>query len=320
MRRFTRFSPKKRIRFIVACLCILLIFPSWGVSQGEPESKQGPQVKTGWSPFVRGGYVYQPNSDIDTGGSFGVNRFFIEGGATYMPDYRRSLSVAIGYGYDDYGFSGSTGFGALSPWGNIQNIRLSVPMRYSFNRNWTVIAVPTLRATAESGANFSDGLTGGGFAGFSYRVSNRLSIGPGFGILTQIEDSPSLFPVLLINWKITDRLRLETGRGLGATQGPGLVLGWKASEKWSLLLGGRYERLRFRLDDTGVAPEGVGEDRSFPLYGGATYRFNKNFQASLLIGVELAGDLRLESVDGVDITDSTYDPAPFGGLSFSYNL
>ena len=158
--------------------------------------------------MFRGGYVHQPDSDIDTGGSFGVNRFFVEGGATYMPDYRRNVSVSIGYGYDDYDFSGQTGFGALSPWGNINNIRISVPFRYSFNRYWTAFVLPTLRTTVETGANLGDGITGGGFAGFTYRVSNRLSIGPGFGILSQIEDSPSLFPVLLINWKITDRLFL----------------------------------------------------------------------------------------------------------------
>jgi len=151
-------------------------------------------------------------------------------------------------------------------------------------------------------------------------VGDRLIIGPGFGALTEIEDDVSLSPVLLIDWKITDRLRLETGRGLGATQGPGLILGWQVTDSWNLSVGGRYERLRFRLVDTGVAPKGVGEDRSFPVFGGATYTFSRKLRASLLIGMELAGELRLENENGNRITDSSYDPAPFGGLSFSYNF
>jgi hypothetical protein len=152
--------------------------------------------------------------------------------------------------------------------------------------------------------------------GFAYRFGKRLTLGPGIGAVTQIEDDASIFPVLIVNWKITDRLSLETGRGLGATLGPGLTLNWQASAKWDIFLGGRYERLRFRLDDKGVAPGGVGDDRSFPLVGGATYRFGRRGDISLLSGFKLGGELRLEDEKGNRIADETYDPALFLGLTF----
>ena len=108
-------------------------------------------------------------------------------------------------------------------------------------------------------------MQGGGFVGVSWRINDRLTIGPGIGVISEIEDSPTVFPVLLIDWKITESLVLATGSGVGATLGPGLVLRYMATDKWSFYLGGRYEKLRFRLNADGPSPTGVGEDKSFPL-------------------------------------------------------
>ena len=137
--------------------------------------------------------------------------------------------------------------------------------------------VPSFRVTKESGADTGDATTGGGFAGFSYRFSDRLTIGPGIGVISQIEDSASVFPVLIIDWKISDSLSFSTGRGLGATLGPGLILNWEPYSKWTFSLGGRYERLRFRLDNDRIAPKGIGDDRAFPVFGGITYSFNRKW-------------------------------------------
>ena len=179
---------------------------------------------------------------------------------------------------------------------------------------------PTLRFTAESGADLGDSIQGGGFAGFSYRFSDRLTLGPGIGTVTQIEDSASVFPVILIDWKITDRLSLSTGRGTGATLGPGLALNWRASRQCGLFLGGRYERLRFRLADQGAAPHGVGEDRAFPIFGGINFTLNRRFQLGLIGGFELGGELSLDDEGGNSVVKESYDPAPFIGLSFSLRL
>jgi hypothetical protein len=279
-----------------------------------------PYGKIGWSTFLRGGYLYQSKTDIDNGGEFSVNRFFVQGGVTYSPQIRRSVSLALGYGYDGYDFSGSGRFGARQLWSDINSYRISAPVRWGFEDKWTLFFIPTLRFTAENGANLDDAAQGGGFAGFSYRFSDRLTLGPGIGALTQIEDSASVFPVILIDWKITDRLSLKTGRGTGATLGPGLVLDWRASEKWSLNLGGRYERLRFRLDDQGLEPGGVGEDRAFPIFGGINYTHSRRFQLSLVGGVEVDGKLSLYDKDGNDIVRESHDPALFIGLAFSLLL
>ncbi len=260
--------------------------------------------------------VRQFDTDMNAGGAFSVKRFFIQGGATHTPTPGRRVTISIGYGRHSYDFSGTAGLGGLAPWQDIDTLRFGLPVRYRFDDKYTMFILPTLRFAAESSASLDDGVSGGALGGISYRVSDRLSIGPGVGVLTGIEDSTDIFPIVLINWKITDRLSLETGRGLAATAGPGLTLNWRTHSKWRYLLGVRYEKLRFRLDENGPAPRGVGEDRSLPTFLGATYRFNPTTELTIVGGMELEGELRLDDNSGNRILEDEHEDAAFLALSF----
>jgi hypothetical protein len=308
---------------LIPCLVVLSLLPAHqSLGQGS-DGKNGPpaEPETKWSTFIRGGYVYQAETDMDnSNGSFTADRFFVQPGITYAPDHSHSYSLAVGYGYDGYDFEGERGFAAIQPWGDIHSLSLSASIRINKGSHWSFFMVPTIRTTGENGADTNDSLTGGGFAGFAYRVSERLTIGPGIGVITQIEDDASIFPVLIINWKITDRLSLETGQGLGATLGPGISLDWKATEKFHFTLGGRYEKLRFRLDDKTETPNGIGQDESFPVFGGITYNFSSDGRVSLIGGVETAGELQLEDQHGRVIEKQDYERAPFFGFSFYYRF
>ncbi|MHC4217114.1 MAG: hypothetical protein ACYSU7_01530 [Planctomycetota bacterium] len=287
-------------------------------AQDEPEPPQQPwSLEPGVDWRVEGAAVHQLDTNIEDGGSFAVTRLFIGGGADIVFDKQTSLSVGLGYGYDGYDFSGATGLGVTNPWNDIHSIRLGGMLRWAPDDRWTVFAAPTIRVAAERGADFGDAVFGGGFAGFSYKINDRLSIGPGFGALTQIEDDVTVFPVLLIDWKITDDLTLRTGRGLGATQGPGIVLAWEFAEAWELSFGGRYESQRFRLSDSGPVPNGVGEESSLPIYGGITWEPNANLSLSVLGGVNFAGRLELDDSGGNRVSSDNYDPAGFFGLVFT---
>jgi len=313
---------KGKINFYPACgmiisLFLLIAVPTIANARKTSERNAGLASKIGWSVVTRGGYVHQMDTDIDNGGSFSVNRFFVQGGPTYVSDKGTSISLAVGYGFDGYNFSGNTGFGGRKPWEDIHSLRFSIPLRWKINEQWTGFVSPTIRFTGEKEADFDNALTGGGFAGFSYRYGDRLTIGPGIGVLTQLEDSTRVIPILIINWKITDTLSLNTGRGIGATLGPGLTFDWRPSRVWSFLIGGRYERLRFRLDEKGTVPSGIGDDRSFPIFVGIAYSFTPMIRIGVLGGVEVGGELRLEDENGNTIIKENHDPAGFLGITFS---
>ncbi|MHC4998527.1 MAG: DUF6268 family outer membrane beta-barrel protein, partial [Planctomycetota bacterium] len=246
---------------------------------------------------------------------FEIDRFMAKISMINSIDQSNSYGFSFGYNYTDYSFSGSEGIAALKPWDDIHSIGFTVPIRMGLNDDWTMYAFPTIRSVTEDGADFGDGISGGALLGASRKINENLTMGPGLGVLSQIEDDPFVFPIFLIDWKISDTLSFGTGRGESATAGPGLFLYWRPDEQWLFNFGGRYEKLRFRLDDKGVAPDGVGEDRAFPLVAGATYYFNRQTSLTLTGGVLLGGQLKLEDDKGHKIIEEDYDPTPFIGIN-----
>jgi hypothetical protein len=273
-----------------------------------------------WQWTLEGGAVHQIETSLDAGGDMSVTGVFAGAGAARVFAGRWRVGAALGYGMWDYGFSGSSGFGGLDPWNRIHDFRVSAPIQYFANERWTVFAMPSLRFDAESGASLSDGMNGGLLAGATYRFSEALSIGPGVGVFTQIEDDAQLLPILLIDWQITDILSLETGGGSAASRGPGLQLRWQYSPRWQLALGSRYEKFRFRLDDSGPAPEGVGQEKAFPLYALAEFAIWRDAKLTLVGGAEVGASLRLEDASGNLIRDSDLSTAPFFGATFEVKL
>jgi hypothetical protein len=310
-----------KIDFLPITAGLLMCFPvADALSQPASENKARAGT-SGWSSIVRGGGIVQGETDLDDGGSFQSARFNIEAGHGYQWKGTNGVSLTLGYSYDGYDFSsGGSERGIGEPWDDIHTFSISAPIRYGINRQWSAFLVPSVRSTGESGANFSDTITGGVFAGASYRFGDRLTIGPGIGVIGQIEESATVFPVLIINWKITDTISLETGRGLAATLGPGLNFTYRPSERWWCMVGGRYEKLRFRLNSSGSVPGGVGEDRAFPLYGGCTYNVSPQSSINFIAGVELGGELSLENESGQRIVKESYDSAPFLGLTFNIRI
>jgi hypothetical protein len=265
---------------------------------------------------LQAGVVHQSSASLDEGGDMSAGRYFVSGGLGKVFGGRWRLGVSLNYGEDRYNFSGSNGFGALDPWDRTRELQFSMPLQYFTNQGWTVYAIPSVRFNAQSGASLNDGKIGGLIAGASYRVNDTLTIGPGVGVFSEIEDSTNFFPILIIDWKITDTLSLETGSGSAASRGPGLQLRWQTASNWEFAFGGRYEKTRFRLDDKGPAPDGVGQDKAFPLFALAEYALGKDTKVSLIGGAEVSASMRLEDSKGNLITDSNLSTAPFFGATF----
>ncbi|MEM0897881.1 MAG: hypothetical protein AAGJ79_13470 [Verrucomicrobiota bacterium] len=268
---------------------------------------------------LEAGYVHKFESGVDGGGDVSSDFFHLTGRAPLVLRDEFLISVSASYYFNDYSFSGGpTGsFASLKPWDSVHTFQVGGFTRWKFAENWELFAIPSIRSTGEGDADLSDTLSGGSLVGFSYTFSDRLKLGPGFGYITQLEDDASIFPIILVDWKITDALSLSTGPTVGASLGPGLSLNHQVTDSVRLSVGARYERFRFRLDkESRVSPNGIGEEKSVPVFAAIGWQATEFIEATILGGVGFGNELNLEDEQGSTIADSDYDTSPFLGVNF----
>jgi hypothetical protein len=264
-----------------------------------------------------GGLALQSSTDFsDIEGSFSVNRWFVGLGVNYAWNRRNALGLYVGGGNSKYDFDDRTTIGGGAPWEEIEDTRISLIGRFGFGEKGSFIIIPTARYNGEKDADTSEGRTWGLFAAAAWRLNENLTIGPGIGVFQRLEDGTRIFPVLAIDWNISERWNLSTGGGLASSQGPGLTLSYKLSKVWSFGLTSRYEKVEFRLDEDGTTPNGIGRDQSIPLVLSAVWEPNKNVKLAAFAGMEFAGKLKLKDAYGDLISESDYDTAPIYGGSF----
>jgi hypothetical protein len=190
-------------------------------------------------------------------------------------------------------------------------------VRFAPTERTTAIVIPSLRTYAESGASKGDGKSVGFIAGFSYRFSDTLSLGPGMGWFDDVGDETNAFPIILVDWQITDRWSLNTGRGLAASQGPGVTLNYKINDSWTTGVSARYENTRFSLKQLPGRTGTIGEDSSAPMLLVLDYSPWPMTSVSAVLGVELGASLSLEDDRGNEIAESDVDTAIVAGITFS---
>ncbi|MGA0266852.1 MAG: hypothetical protein ACO3KY_13260 [Lysobacterales bacterium] len=296
------------IRCVSAAALLLLAFP---VVAETPEP-------SGWSFSLDGGFAVQSEVDLDRdGGAFSNDRDFWSLGVDYRWNYRNSIGVSLGIGSTEYDFVSAPGSAAVGPWSDMDEWRVSLPSRWALGDTSTLFIIPSLRDYSEKGAA-GDGDTWSLLAGVAWRRSESLTIGPGLGVFSRLEDDARVFPILLIDWKLSERWELSTGQGLAASQGPGLTLGYQLSPQWRLGLTGRFEEIQFRLDETGVAPGGVGEDSSLPLIFTAAWSPSPQVRLAAFAGMKLAGELAVYDRSGDRLQRDDYDAAGIYGVTIEF--
>lgn len=278
------------------------------------EASAGPDAapdRTTW--LVDAGGAYQFRADLDGGGSVAEWRAVLGALARFDISPEVSVALNLGYQFDQFDFNGDTRLGP-DPWRNINTLGLGASFTWRPTPDWRLGIGPVLQLAGEAQADAGDALAGGGLVSVAYRFDDRLTLGATLILTTQIEDDFLVFPVPIVEWRITDDLRLSSSGGPTAILRGGLELSWTFAPTLQLGLGARYEKLRFRLADGAAVPNGVGEQNGVPLWLRLGWRPSAQSEIGIFTGVRLGAELTLDDSGGNELASADLDPALLLGL------
>lgn len=256
--------------------------------------------------FNAGGtYAFQADVDNDSGteGQVSVARVPVNAGVAYALDDTWRLTFDIESEFSWYDFDGA-GLGAGNP-GSLEtySVLLSPGASVRLNDRWAVRVGALFYVGAEFGAS-DESFTYGGLAGVRYQVSDTLAVTGGLIVITRLEDDPSIYPLIGLEWQITDKVRL-TARHLGGE------LAIDVCPEATITLGGAYEPREYRLDELGGRRGDVMRDNRVPIALGVAYHPCKTFEAYVRGGAVVWQEFTVDDEDGDRVSDVNTDPAPF---------
>ena len=287
-----------------------------GASQSALAQTSNQSPASGWRSFVTVAPFFQGDADLDGGGDFRKSGILFRGGASTTVGDGHRAGLTLNYGYTDYRFSSPTAFGGRAPWDDIHRIGLGVPLVFQGTNGWSYLVTPSVDLSMEDGADTGEAFEYGAVFAVAKRFDPDRQIGLGVGIFDTFEKT-SVFPFILVDWKLAERLRLVNPLAPGLTGGAGLELSYKLDDDWTLGAGGTYRSMRFRLDENGRFPNGIGEERGVVAFVHADRRFGA-LQLNVYAGAVFAGRLKVEDANGDTLVKEDFDPAPLVGASLSF--
>jgi hypothetical protein len=277
------------------------------------QTSAGPQP--GLQPSATITPWFQGSADVDGGGGFHASGAIFRASVNgpISGGHRAGLSVA--YDYTDYHFSSPAAFGPVAPWTDVQHVGLAAPFFFQGPSQWSLLVSPSVDYFKENDAGWSVALTYGAVLAASRSFGPDRRIGLGAGVFDRLEEV-SVFPFILVDWRLTERLRLVNPAQAGPTGGrPRAQLpprrrldarcGWGLPEH-SLSFARRRAISKWHWG---------GERHPGLLHAGG--RFGQSFAMDLYAGALLGGALRVEDSSGGELAEQDFDPAPLLGATVS---
>jgi hypothetical protein len=298
----------------LATVALVLLLPVALALAQDAEETLGEEALPQARVVGEAGYAYQGKADIDGGGDLRVNRFDVGllGRADLLEQFRWTNTFF--FAVNDYDFGGG-GFSSGDPWGTILTLRLVTRLRYQLNEQWGVSGGGVFMFSPETGADWGDSFTGGGLVGVDFRHSKTLFVSLGVAVVSQIEDDARVTPSVILNWLPHERWAVRVG-AVPASGGAAAAaeVAYRVAQPLEIGLGLLSHQRRFRLDDSGPAPDGVGEDNNLLLRLRLGWDITPQISLAFLGGVALGGEVQLDDRNGNRINKQDYDPAPYIGL------
>jgi hypothetical protein len=258
--------------------------------------------------------IYQFETDLESGGRFDVWRHSLRFDISRVIDRNWAVGVGLGFDYEQWNFSGISELAGADLWDEIFRPGISVPIFYTTGNKWRFGLIPSINSAGASGAKTDESLSYGAVLSAAYVFGPDLILGLGGGFFERLDQS-EVFPFVVINWKINDRLRLTNPFRAGPVGPAGLELIYASTDRWEMGVGGAYRSYRFRLDDSGVVTNGIGEVDFWAAFVRVGWQLGTYYRLDINAGALMSGSITIDDENGNELGQTDYDTAPFVGLT-----
>ncbi|MDP6987091.1 MAG: hypothetical protein QGG74_03495 [Phycisphaerales bacterium] len=260
---------------------------------------------------VEGGWAWQLRTDLtDTAaGRFTHDRGHLR--VRGRVPLRDDLELLLGARQqrDNFGFSDM-----VAPWSSINTTQFDAALQWQATERWQIYGGGMARWAAEQGGSLGDGFEGGGAIGGAYAFSKDLILGGGVGVQTQIEDDLLVYPIIVAEWKIAERLRLSTQLTTGWANQTGGEVVYAASDTVDIGVSAVFDYQRFRLSDDAPVAGGAGVTEALPVSFFVSIDLGPQARVTAFIGINAYGRLKTTDSASNDVWASDHDPAPVLGV------
>lgn len=309
-----------------ACLCVILglLLPVSAWAQFSMIGDPSPRFE--WRGQLETDFRTEFKTETDGGDEFESWRLGLAGDFGGPINESILIGVRAGYRYTDYDFHLDNAPGVPSvygsselprePWGSVNTVDLAPSTTILVGDRFSVLAAVPIRWSAETGAT-ENGFAAGISALVRWQITDTFRIGVGIGVTSQLEDDAETFPIVSLDWQISDAIEFRTEGSW--IQGGNAMLLWGPNKAVRVVFSAGYERNRFRLDDNGFRADrdGIGEVTAVPLEVGLRFRLYERAFFDFRFGLAVAGRLRVETDNGGKLYEEDYDPAPRIGLALT---
>jgi hypothetical protein len=303
-------TTTRSLRSLTAAALLAWGGPEDAIAQASPRPPEPRwQASATFTPWFQG------RADLAGGGGFEASGGMLRASVDGPIGNGHRAGLALSYDYTDYAFSSPGVFG-VAPWTDVHHVGLAVPILLQGPGKWSLLASPSVDYFMEDGADWSEAPSYGAVLAVSRRFGPGLQLGLGVSAFDRLEQF-EVIPFPVIDWRITDRLRLTNPLNAGPTGGAGLEISYAIDGGWTFGVGGAYRSARFRLREQGPTPNGIGEERAVPAFVHAGLRLGRSLALDVYAGALLGGRVRVEDSGGGKLADRDFDPAPFVGGTLS---
>jgi hypothetical protein len=202
----------------------------------------------------------------------------------------------------------------VAPWGSINTTQVDAALQLQATQRWQVFGGGMARWAAEEGGSLGEGFVGGGAFGAAYAITEDLILGGGVGIQTQIEDDLLVYPIVVAEWSLTERLRLSTSLTTGWANQTGGEIVYAATESIDIGVSAVFDYQRFRLSDDAAVPGGAGVTEALPVNLFVSMNVCQRASVTAFVGINAYGRLKTVDSAGRDVWARNHDPAPVLGI------